>query len=80
MLRALAAYPDAARTPSFGPSPFTITTLHCERTACHGLDKLRAHAAYLGRLWRKRGEPYHDGNIRSAGLRTAPGPRFRTWV
>ena len=26
------------------------------------------HAAYLGRACHKRGGPYHDGNMRSAGL------------
>jgi len=79
-LRVLAACSGSRLTESFDRSPFPGNSFDPERAGRRGLDTLRSHAAYLGGLCRKRGGLYHEGNIRSAGLLTAAGPRFRTCV
>jgi len=79
-LRLLAASPGDELIWSFDRSSFPDNSFDPERAGGRGLETLRSHAAYLGRLRGKRGELYHHGNMRSTGLLTAAGPRLSTCV
>ena len=57
-----------------------LNTFRIVAALWHDLDRLQIPAAYPVALVWKRGGARHGVNIRSAGLRTAAGPRFRTWV
>src|SRR3990172_3031904 len=79
-LRTPAAYTDLEPTPSTGSPAFRSSHLRPRGATFAGRDRLRRRAAYPDAYTlqgRRRG---HGPNIRSAGLLTAAGPRFRTWV
>ena len=79
-LRVFVVYPGDAPILGFDRSSFPENTFESQPARARSLETLRSHAAYLGRLRGKRGELYHHGDMRSAGLRTAAGPRLSTWV
>ena len=80
MLRTPAAYPDLGRDPSAGFPTLGITNLRAPIVGFVTRDRLQRRAAYPDAYSFQGGRQAHGPNTRSAGLLTAAGPRFRTWV
>ena len=79
-LRVYAAYPDGSGATRSELLPFRFSLLRLGGLVLPSGNRLPDPAAYLA-VYAVRGSgPRHGVNIRSAGLRTAAGPRFRTWV
>ena len=79
-LRVYAAYPDGSGAPRSELLPFRFSLLRLGGPVLPNGNTLRDPAAYLAVYTLEGSGPRHDVNIRSAGLRTAAGPRFKTWV
>ena len=77
-LRVYAAYPDRGGAPRSEPLPFRFSLLRLSGLVLPGGNRLRDPAAYLAVYTVGGSGARHGVNIRSAGLRTAAGPRFKT--
>jgi len=72
-LRVLAAYRGAMRTPDFSHSPFVLAAFNHKHGRDRGRDRLRAHAAYLGRLGGKHCNTFKKGTSDRQGYGPPPG-------
>ena len=77
-LRVYAAYPGDGGAPRGELLPFRFSLLRLGGLVLPSGNRLPGPAAYLDVYTVEGSEPRHGVNIRSAGLRTAAGPRFRT--
>jgi len=78
--RLLAAYPGVIFTSGSHLSPF-LPALSSRNALAAAVGIGCAKVQHiLADFPGNAASPYHDGNIRSAGLRTAAGPRFSTCV
>ncbi len=79
-LRVYAAYPDRGGAQRSELLPFRFSPLRLGGPVLPSGSRLRDPAAYLAVYTVEGSGPRHGVNIRSAGLHTAAGSRFRTWV
>jgi hypothetical protein len=77
-LRVYAAYPDGGGAPRSELLPLRFSLLRLGGLVLPSGNRLRGPAAYIDVYTVGGSGPRHGVNIRSAGLRTAAGPRFRT--